>query len=73
MTNEAIIAQIRGIEAQLAILRAQLERQRPAASPSSLGDLSGLLAEHGDFSEEEIDAALYQFEWGKEESLETSG
>jgi hypothetical protein len=60
MTVESLASQIKSLEAQLTILRAQL--QNLAASPpgGTLGDLEGILAHHGDFTEEEIDAALYR-------------
>jgi hypothetical protein len=72
MTTDALIAQIKGIEAQLATLRAQLERQREPAPPKTLGDLRGILAGHGDFTEEEIDAVLYRFDWEDEDSSGTA-
>jgi hypothetical protein len=59
MTDANVAAQIRSIELQLAVLKARVGI--PAAHPAihCLGDLYGLLAGSGDFSEEDIDRAQY--------------
>jgi len=68
MTREMILAQIKSLETQLAILRAEVERlERPTPS-RSFGNLYGLLAGKVSTSEEEMEAVRYRFRWeGKEE------
>ena len=67
-TIDLLSSQIKSIEAQLATVRAQIERLRAAAPPRTFGDLYGILAGHSDSSEEEIDAILYRFDWEGENS-----
>ena len=63
MTAELLLAQIKGMETQLALLKAQVKRLNASTPPRTLGDLEGILAGHGDFSDEEIDSVLYQSKW----------
>ena len=75
MNTDSLIAQIQSIEVQLAILKAQIKQLGPPPQAKTLGDLAGILAEHGDFTEEEIDAALYDLpweDWEDEENTETA-
>jgi hypothetical protein len=67
MATDKLIVQIKGLEAQLAVLKAHLTRLRTPAPPRTLADLEGILASGGDFTEEEIDAVLYRFDWEGEE------
>jgi protein required for attachment to host cells len=74
---ESMEAQIKSIEAQIAALKAQhaaleaeVKQMKRSPPPKTLGDLRGILAGLPDFTEEEIDAALYRFDW--EEEGETS-
>ena len=62
MTDASVAAQIKSIELQLAVLKARVGE--PPANPAvhCLGDLYGLLAGTGNFSEEDIDRAQYVFE-----------
>ena len=69
-TIDLLASQVKSIEAQLATLRAQIERLRAAAPPRTFGDLYGILAGQSDTSEEEIDAVLYRFDWEGENSDE---
>jgi hypothetical protein len=73
MTPESLIAQIKGLEAQLTMLKAQVKSLGPPTSPRTLGDLYGILAGQADSSEEEIDAALYRFDWEDEGSQGAPG
>jgi hypothetical protein len=63
MTTDSLLAQIKGIETQLAVLKAQVKRLGTSTPSRTLGELYGILASHGDFTEEEIDAVLYRFDW----------
>jgi hypothetical protein len=63
-----LISQVEGMQAQLAVLRAQLERLRGSEPPKTLGDCYGMLAGQSDSTEEEIDAVLYRFDWEGESS-----
>ena len=67
-TLNLLISQVKGMQAQLAMLRAQLERLRGSEPPTTLGDLYGILAGQSDSSEEEINAVLYRFDWEGESS-----
>jgi hypothetical protein len=67
MTEEALVAALKGLEMQLAVLRAAVKRRGMPSSRYSFGDLYGILAGKVSTSEEEIEAAKYHFEWeGKE-------
>lgn len=63
----AILSQIKNIEAQLAVLKRQVQEVtvRNGEKPHTFADLYGLTGGEGNFSEEEIDAALYRLtpEW----------
>jgi hypothetical protein len=69
-TIDLLASQLRGIEAQVATLRAQIERLRAAAPPRTFADLYGVLAGQSDSSAEEIDAMHYRFDWEGENSDE---
>jgi hypothetical protein len=59
MTDAVLTAQIRSIELQLAVLKAQLQQTGDrSTSVRSLGDLYGVLAGTGSSSEEDIDSAI---------------
>lgn len=60
MTDAILLAQIKSIELQLAVLKARLE-QRGNVHPGvkTLGELYGILAGTGTSSEEDIDRAQY--------------
>ena len=68
-----IEAQIKSMEAQLLVLRAQVTRFRLSIPPRTFADLGGILAGQLDFTEEEIDAALYRFDWEGESADEMTG
>jgi hypothetical protein len=72
MNTDSLIAQIKSIETQLAMLKAQVKQLGTSSPPRTLGDLEGILAGHGDFTEEEIDAVLYRFDWEEDESTNRS-
>lgn len=63
----AILAQIDTIETQLSTLKQQVQEivAQENGQPHTFADLKGIWAGQGNFSEEEIDAALYQLtpEW----------
>jgi septal ring factor EnvC (AmiA/AmiB activator) len=62
--------EIKTLEAQIKRLQTQVMRLRLSVPVKSFADLEGILAGQADFSEEEIDAALYRFEWEGESSDE---
>lgn len=66
----ALLAQIDSIETQLTTLKKQVQKfaAQNGEQPHTFADLYGLTAGVGNFSEEEIDAALYQLtpEWIEE-------
>ena len=60
MTLETLTLQLRGLEAQLAMVKAQLEQMRPAKASTSFRSLYGIHRNFGPVSEEEINASLYR-------------
>jgi hypothetical protein len=68
MDEERLIAQIKGLELQLAVLEAQVRQLKASRTPKTFADLRGILKGKVQSTEEEIEAAKYHFEWeGKEE------
>jgi hypothetical protein len=63
MTTETLLAQVKGLEAQLRVLKAQIEQLPKPWQPKSFADLYGMLAGKVSSSEEDIRAAEYRFEW----------
>ena len=49
-------------------LAAQVKQLELSPRPKTLGDLRGILAGLPDFTEEEIDAALYRLDWEEDEA-----
>jgi hypothetical protein len=85
MTVEQLVAQVKALEAQLSLLKAQIksveaqlfvvkaELQAPeiSAPTKTFGDLYGIFAGQLDLTEEEIDSALYRFDWEDEKPTGT--
>lgn len=63
MNSQTVQSQVKTLETQLAVLKAQMARANAGPSARTLGDLYGMLADKGNFSEEEIDKAQYGFDW----------
>ncbi len=63
----AILSRIETIEVQLAALKLQVQEivEQESEKPHTFADLKGIWAGQGNFSEEEIEAALYKLtpEW----------
>jgi prefoldin subunit 5 len=69
----ALLSRIKAIEAQIAALRQEVEKlvaEEEKPRPT-FADLKGVWAGQGNFSEEEIDAALYQLPPGFEDDIAT--
>ena len=62
MNNETFSIQLKGLEAQIAVLRARLKGPENAGR-NSFGQLYGLLAGKASSSDQEIKAAKYQLKW----------
>jgi len=58
--DEDLLAQIRALEVQLAVLKACC-RERAAGTLKTFADLYGLLRDKVQSSEEEIEASLFRF------------
>lgn len=63
MNEKTLIAQIKGLEMQLAILKARVERLSATATRRPFADLYGILKGKVKSSEEEIDAVKYRLKW----------
>jgi hypothetical protein len=63
MNEDTLIAKIKELEVQLAILKAQVKRLSGASPPKSFADLRGILKGKVESSEEDIDAVKYHFKW----------
>ena len=65
MAPESLTSQVKALELQLAVLKAQLARLSapPAPAVKSFGDLYGIFAGQGSVDEADFDAVKYRFEW----------
>jgi hypothetical protein len=63
MIDKTLPAQVKALEAQLAVVKAQVKRLSTPTASHSFADLYGTLSGKMDSSEEEIDAVQYRFEW----------
>ena len=63
MTSDALLAQVKALEAQVRLLRAEIERLPKTQQPKSFADLYGMLAGQVSSSEEDIRAAEYRVKW----------
>ncbi len=63
ITPESLASQIKTLEVQLAVLKAQLTRLGPPAPPKPFAELFGVFSGKVSSTEEEINASLYRFEW----------
>jgi hypothetical protein len=67
MNEKTLTEQIKTLEVQLTVLKAQVQRLSTPTAPHSFADLYGILAGKIDSSEEEIDAMQYGFKWEGEQ------
>jgi hypothetical protein len=63
MTVESLASQVRSLETQLAVVKAQLAQIGTGSPHGTFGDLYGVLAGAPAVSEKELDSAKYSFEW----------
>jgi hypothetical protein len=63
MIDKTLLAQVKSLEVQLAVVKAQVQRLSTPTAPHSFIDLYGILSGQADSSEEEIDAVQYGFKW----------
>ena len=63
MVDKTLTAQIKALEVQLAVLKAQVKRRSTTPPPHFFADLYGILSGRVDSSEAEIDSVQYRFEW----------
>ena len=62
MIDKTLPAQIKALEAQLAVLKAQVKRLRKPTASHSFADLYGILLGKADSTDEEIDTVQYRCE-----------
>ena len=65
MPDETLSIQLKGLEAQIAVLKARM-KGRKKARRKPFGQLYGMLAGKATSSEQEIEAAEYQLRWSGE-------
>jgi hypothetical protein len=63
MTAETLTAQIKALEAQCAVLKAQVKALSAPAPSRSFADLYGILSGKVDSSAEAMESVEYHFEW----------
>ena len=63
MIDKTLPAHVKALEAQMAVLKAQVQKLSTPTAPHTFADLYGILSGKADSSEEEIDAVQYRFEW----------
>jgi len=63
MIDKTLPAQVKALEAQLAVLKAQVQKLSTPTASHLFADLYGILSGKADSSEEEIDSVQYRFEW----------
>jgi hypothetical protein len=63
MIDKTLPAQVKALETQLTVLKAQIQKLSTQTAPYSFADLYGILSGKVDSIEEEIDPAQYRFEW----------
>jgi hypothetical protein len=63
MIDKTLTAQIKALEVQLVVLKAQVKRLSTPTPPHSFAGLYGILSGKADSREEEIDLVQYRFEW----------
>jgi hypothetical protein len=63
MTVESLASQMRALETQLAVVKAQIEQMGAPVSRKTFGELYGIFAGQGSISEADLEAAKYHFEW----------
>jgi hypothetical protein len=63
MNIEILASQIRTLETQLAVLKAQVEKLSAPGTRRTFGDLHGMFAGPDRLSLAAFEAAKYQFEW----------
>jgi len=66
MTTEMLAAQVKGLELQLAVLKARLQAVGEPAPGASFGTLEGMLAGIAESTEDDIEAAEYRADWDDE-------
>ena len=63
MIDKTLAAQVKALEVQVAVLKAQVNRLSTPTASHTFADLYGMLSGKLDSNEEEIDAVQYRFEW----------
>ena len=63
MIDKTLPAQVKALETQLAVLKAQVQRLSTPTASHLFADLYGILSGKVDSSEEEIDSVQYRFQW----------
>ena len=71
MNEKSLLAQIKGLKLQLAILESRVKRLTESSPSKSFADLRGILAGEANSSEEDIDAAQYRPKWQGDKERKT--
>ena len=66
MATDGLLAQVKGLEVQLTVLRARLREAGGPVSHALFADLEGMLAGVAESTEHELEAAEYGVSWDDE-------
>jgi len=63
MATHTLLAQVKGLELQLTVLKTQMARMGRVHPVASFADLEGILADKTQSTEAQLDDAEYRAEW----------
>ena len=72
MDIDGVLADIKSLEQQLAVLKAEIKHLPSGERPKTLADLYGIWAGHLETTEEDMEKVKYRFDWEGEEFGGTS-
>jgi hypothetical protein len=70
MVTDALVAQVKGLEVQLTVLKARLREVGAPMPRTSFADLEGLLAGVAESTEDDLEVAEYRVGWDDEGARE---
>jgi hypothetical protein len=67
MDIDGVLADIKSLEQQLAVLKAEIKPLSPGDQPKTFADLYGVWASRLETTEEDMKSVKYRFDWEGEE------